>query len=125
MLLRRHTKRLPRGLALAIAITASAGFTPAWAQGLTGLCVDNGSAGCQDRFIPFHGLSIDFCEETCTLTNPVDVRGLNGTLFDMSCSADYPSDYEGRTMLLQQSDVGRTRLLMINNSQILEIVRCP
>lgn len=125
MQIQKRSNRTPRGFATAFVIAAIAGSSPSWSQGLTGLCVDNGSAGCQDRFIPFHGLSIDFCEETCTLTNPVDVRDMNGTLFDMTCSADYPSPYEGRTMLLQQSDNGRTRLLMINNRQILQIVRCP
>ena len=49
---------------------------------LTGMCLDNRKVGCQSRYLPFKVLTIDFCEETCTLTNPVDIREINETLYD-------------------------------------------
>ena len=78
------------------------------------------------RYLPFQGLTIDFCEETCTLTNPVNVRDLDATLYDMTCRADYDSPMPGRVMILSQTrGDGRQQMSFIDRHQTLEIVRCP
>jgi len=64
-------------------------YTPAAAQNFTGLCLDFGEEGCMPRHIPFDGNTISFCEETCRLTGPVAVRGIEATLYDLQCSGDY------------------------------------
>jgi hypothetical protein len=93
---------------------------------LSGLCLDLRVAGCTERFLPFDGLTIDLCEETCTLTNPVTVRALEGTLYDRVCLSDSPTDMEGRVLLLRQTDrAGQSRLLLIDHREILAIVPCP
>jgi len=56
---------------------------------LSGMCLDNLEVGCQGRYLPFRGLKIDFCEETCSLTNPVDLKEINATTYDFECVADY------------------------------------
>jgi len=95
------------------------------AENLTGYCLDNGEAGCQDRFIPFAGNSIDFCEETCTLTNPTKVRGLNATLYDFACQSDSPSAMAGRVMILKQTGFdGTTRTSLVSRYETQPIVRC-
>lgn len=97
------------------------------AQSLSGYCLDTVRAGCMPRFIPFHDMSIDFCEETCSLTNPVGVRGLNAVLYDLTCHADYESPLDGvRVMILRQIDRdGFTNISWIEENGTSEVVPCP
>lgn len=39
---------------------------------------------------PFRDGRIDLCEASCTLRNPVPVRDMDATLYDVSCVADFP-----------------------------------
>ena len=95
------------------------------AQNLTGYCLDNGEAGCQARYIPFIGNSIDFCEETCTLTNPTKIRGLNATLYDFVCRSDSPGGMAGRVMILHQTGFdGNKRTSLVSKNGTRPIVRC-
>lgn len=100
---------------------------PAIAQNisLNGLCLDNRKAGCMGRYLPFRGDTIDFCEESCRLTNPVPVRGLAGTLYDLKCAADFDTPMEGRVMILRQPDANRIRMTFIDETDIRNIVFCP
>lgn len=114
-----------RGVCLGFLMALTLGSTAASAQNLTGYCVDNGEEGCQSRYIPFRGKSIDFCEETCTLTNPVVVRGLEATLYDFDCKSDMQSDYNGRVLLIRQKDYqGKLTITLLTKSQMLPIVQC-
>ena len=118
-------ERLIASNALALGIVMYGGCLSSSAENLTGYCLDTGSAGCQDRFIPFDGKSIDFCEETCRLTNPTAVRGLNATLYDFACKSDYPSTEGGRVMILRQNDpTGKTNISMVTEHLTRPIVRC-
>lgn len=113
-------------LLMAVPVVAFGGsLDRASAQNLTGYCLDNREGGCQDRYIPFRGNTIDFCEETCTLTNPTKVRGLNATLYDFVCRSDSPTAMGGRVMLLQQTDpLGKTRTSFVSKHDTKSIVRC-
>ena len=113
-------------VAVALAVLMLGGNrAPASAENLTGYCLDNGEAGCQDRLIPFNGNSIDFCEETCTLTNPTSVRGLNATLYDFDCRADGDSMLAGRVMILRQKTMGGKRTIsLITRDETQPIIRC-
>lgn len=97
------------------------------AQSLNGYCLDLVEAGCMPRFIPFHNMSIDFCEESCKLTNPVGVRGMDAALFDLKCLADSPTPMDGnRVMILRQrTHNGRLTTSWIKRDETLEIVPCP
>ncbi|MCC6002643.1 MAG: hypothetical protein JJU19_17555 [Pararhodobacter sp.] len=118
---------MPRyALALTVGLLALPGAASAQPHDLSGLCLDAGQAGCMPRYLPFDGLSIDFCEETCTLGNPVTVRGLAARLYDMTCLADYPDPPGGRVLILRQSGPdGRARLWFIDQAESREIVPCP
>lgn len=111
-------------------LLAAVGLTPipaeAQPRSLSGFCLDMREPGCMPRYLPFRGLTIDFCEETCTLTNPVNVRDLDATLYDMECLADYDSPMPGRVMLLSQTRWdGRQQLSFIDRHETLAIVPCP
>lgn len=97
------------------------------AQDLTGFCLDLGEGGCTDRFLPFDQMSIGFCEESCTLTSPFPVRGLDAMLYDMECVSDNPGPVGGRVMILRQVNRGSSSIksYMIDASQIRPIVICP
>lgn len=106
-----------------VGVTSLASAQPA---GMSGLCLDLREGGCTARFLPFSGLRIDFCEESCELSNPVNVRDLNGTLFDLSCVADYPNPPSGRVLILEQTRfTGKKTLSWIDGVETFEIVPCP
>lgn len=90
------------------------------AQDLTGFCLDLGEGGCTGRYLPFEGLTIGFCEESCTLNNPVPVNGLDAMLYDMTCGSDNPGTSDGRVMILRQVDrrSNNLRTSMIDASRI-------
>jgi len=114
---------IPTALALGMVIYGSC--LSVSAENLTGYCLDNGSAGCQDRFIPFDGKSIDFCEETCGLANPTAVRGLNATLYDFVCNSDGPGAEQGRVMILRQKNSsGKSTISLVTEGETRAIERC-
>ncbi len=113
-------------LAISAAGLALPQSAPAQVRDLSGLCLDLREDGCTERFLRFRGLTIDFCEETCTLTAPTAVRGMEATLFDMRCQSDMPTDIGGRVMVLRQTDSSNaSRLLFIDRRDVFAIVRCP
>ena len=112
-------------IALATIAALAAGGLKAQPASLTGYCLDLRDEGCTHRYLPFFGRSIGFCEESCSLDNPVPVRNLEGTLYDLSCVADYEDPPSGRVMILRQTDVdASTRLLWIDDETVMEIVPC-
>ena len=118
-----------RQLALLALVSGMVALGPnaAAAQSLNGMCLDMREAGCMPRFLPFEGRFIGFCEETCELTNPVNVRGMDAVLYDLSCMADYDSPLEGaRVMLLAQTGWdGRRTMSWIYERDTYDIVPCP
>ena len=101
---------------------------PAGAQpvSMSGLCLDMREEGCTERYLPFSGLQIGFCEEMCVLTNPVNVRGLEGALFDLACTGDSGDIPDRRVMIIRQTDFSsRTVLSWIDAFETLRIVPCP
>jgi hypothetical protein len=96
------------------------------AENFSGLCLDNLEEGCQERFLPFDGDSIDFCEQTCQLTNPTPVRDLDATLYDFVCRGDNGADSDSRVIVLRQKDWdGKTTTSFIDGYETRTIVPCP
>jgi len=86
---------------------------------LTGMYLDNHKAGCQSRYLPFKGLTIDFCEETCTLTNPVDTRGINEILYDFECISDYaPPSLSQVLLTLRKNHSGSSDLIFVRSAYL-------
>jgi hypothetical protein len=113
--------------AAVVAVVILFGVDDGSAENLSGLCLDNVEAGCMERFIPFYGNSIDFCEETCQLTNPTAIRDLNATLYDFVCQGDDGSatGLGGRVIVLHQRDwEGKTTTSFIDERETRLIVRC-
>ncbi len=93
---------------------------------MNGLCLDMREEGCTERYLPFSGLQIGFCEEMCVLTNPINVRGLEGALFDLACTGDSGDIPDRRVMIIRQTDFSsRTVLSWIDAFETLRIVPCP
>jgi hypothetical protein len=59
-------------------------------------------------------------ENRCTLTNPVEVRGMAATLFDAACNGEGES-YSERVMLMAQPG----GLYVIRDGAVSDWVRCP
>lgn len=75
--------------------------------------------------MPWQGASIALCEESCTLTNPVTVRGMDATLYDFACVADYDTPMAGRVMLLRQDGGDGARLSLVTRRETIPVVPCP
>ena len=111
-------------LGLALGLTVSTGTVAA--NTLTGYCVDTLEGGCMDRFLPFRGMTIDYCEETCTLRNPVAIRGLEATLYDRDCLADFDTPKQGGVLVMTQRDwSGRVSRQIMDATSSYAIVPCP
>ena len=106
---------------------AAAVLVPNAALAFDGLCIDNREAGCVDRYIPFRGKTLDFCEASCTLTNRVDVRDMDGALYDVECLSDSGSKPIGPRVfwLLQTGGFNTERLIMVDESNVWAVVACP
>ena len=103
-----------------------------WAAGefpnfLDGLCLDNVEEGCMPRFLPLKGHKVSYCEASCDLINPAKTRGMDGVLYDLSCSTDDSGEYPDRVMLLKQKpkDGKGSSMSWIDSAGTFEIVRCP
>ena len=83
---------------------------------LSGMCLDNLEAGCQGRYLPFRGLKIDFCEETCSLINPINIEGINATTFDLECLSDNTKPLASRVLLILRSNQSENPDLMFVRS---------
>jgi hypothetical protein len=63
----------------------------------------------------FHGV-----ENTCTLTNPVEVRGMAATLFDAECSGE--GEIYGYRLMIMKTPEG---IAMIEDGYVRNLVACP
>ena len=83
---------------------------------LSGMCLDNLEDGCQGRYLPFRGLKIDFCEETCSLINPINIEGINATAFDLECLSVNTKPLASRVLLILRSNQSENPDLMFIRS---------
>lgn len=100
-----------------------------YAQDFTGWCIDMGEPGCQDRYIPFYGNGIDWCEESCSLANRVKVTNMSANLYDYTCRSDHAGTVKSRVIILTQTVFENTEKVdkhsFITNSGTLPITLCP
>ena len=59
-------------------------------------------------------------EMGCELKNPVNVRGMNATLYDGECGGE-GEEWE-RRYLIMESEVG---IYWIEDGHVMELIRCP
>jgi len=65
----------------------------------------------------------DQCERTCVMENPVEVRGLRASLYDVTCRGDIRLIYE-RMMFLWVGEGHETQLVAITDDRIETLTRC-
>jgi hypothetical protein len=93
------------------------------AQELRGWCF--AADECMGVQIPIGSGTYNTCEETCTLTNPVSVRGMEATLYDEVCQGDWMAhgSITNRVMFISQvSD--QIRMFAVREHWITELERC-
>ena len=96
------------------------------ANNLIGMCVDMGEPGCQGQYIPFNEASISWCEESCTLSNPVNVTDMSAILYEYTCKSDHAGIQSSRVMVLTQEGWnGIKEKYFVSNKETLPIVPCP
>jgi hypothetical protein len=92
------------------------------AQNFDGWCFPENA--CMGSTIPIENNAYESCESTCTLANPVKVRGLEATLFDVVCKGDWGSSRE-RMFLSKITNVhGKTKVVVISQTEATELQRC-
>ena len=94
---------------------------------LDGLCLDNLEEGCMPRYLPLKGHKISYCEASCVLINRVKMRGMDGVLYDLSCTTDSSEEHPARVMLLKQKlkNNNEGSMSWIDSGGTFKIVRCP
>jgi len=63
-------------------------------------------------------------ESNCTMSNPRNVRGMNATLFDVTCRGEWGSQTQRELLLLYRNTDVRDRLLIARPDSSAEFVRC-
>lgn len=96
---------------------------------LDGLCVERKLDGCEGEIAPFNGGRLAICGSTCRLSNPVNVRNMEATLYDLACSTPdqrprvLTSD---RVMVIKQiGQSGLPGLSFVTENWSAPIVPCP
>ena len=87
----------------------------AWAEGW-----DCQSIGMDGGAVAIQGDQLLGVENSCTLTDPVEVRGMEATLYDAECSGE-GTTYTERLMLMSSGDGG---VVVIRNGWASEWARC-
>jgi hypothetical protein len=77
-----------------------------------------------DGATPVRGNWYGETEGECTLANPTAVRGLNATLFDVTCSGDWGSLDRRELFMLYRDQDGNERLLIVGPDGATTFVRC-
>ena len=91
------------------------------AQGYDGLCFPGND--CTGP-VPIIGNAFSTCEENCVMEEATTVRGMDASLFDVTCRGDSGS-YAYRMMLARiMTDDGLTTF-SITNESITPLLRCP
>lgn len=102
--------RVPEITATLLISAMTVGFAHAQAQ--TGWCFPGD--GCTGE-VPITDNGFFTCEENCVMTNPVSIRGMNATLYDVQCTGDTAS-YEMRMLFKEYVDAaGRDRMLALSS----------
>jgi hypothetical protein len=93
------------------------------AQSLKGWCYP--ADDCMGTQIPIGSGTYDTCEETCTLTNPVSVRDMEATLYDVVCRGDWMEggSISNRIMFIKQS-LDQIRMFAISENSVTQLERC-
>ncbi|WP_136439434.1 hypothetical protein [Pacificoceanicola onchidii] len=96
---------------------------------LDGLCVERAIEGCDGALSPFKGGRLAICGSTCRLSNPVNVRNMDATLYDLACAVPESVPValtSDRVMVLKQTDMaGEASLAFVTESWTAPIVPCP
>jgi hypothetical protein len=74
--------------------------------------------------VPIEGNTYSDAESNCTMSNPVSVRGLDATLFDVTCRGEWGSRTQRELFLLYRETDDQERLLMVRPDGAAEFERC-
>lgn len=85
-----------------------------------GLCFAGGACTGQ---IEIRNNGFDLCEHSCVMENPVEVRGLNAMLWDVTCRGDY-STYSERMLFAWVGKGTEMRLTVLSNDTVETLWPC-
>jgi hypothetical protein len=64
------------------------------------------------------------CEENCSMNNPISVRGLNATLYDVVCTGDSNSYQQRMLFMKYKDDQGNEKAMTLSPTGVNELQRC-
>lgn len=80
---------------------------------------------CMDDVSPIKDNSFETCEATCTMRDPIPVRGLDANIYDVTCESDGPSK-KYRMMLGEYTDWnGNKKAYIVTPEGTKQLDRCP
>ncbi|MBB4123449.1 hypothetical protein [Martelella radicis] len=95
---------------------------PALAFDPNGWCLP--ADACMGSMKPISDFGYDDCEGTCRLGAPVEVVGMNATLFDRTCKGDWGANTERVLFIEIGGPDSNQTAFMLTNSGIEELKRC-
>jgi hypothetical protein len=82
------------------------------------------SAGEVEGTVLIEGNKYGDAESNCTMSNPRNVRGMDATLFDVTCRGEWGSQTQRELLMLYRDTDDRDRLLMARPDSAAEFERC-
>jgi hypothetical protein len=64
------------------------------------------------------------CEETCQMTNPAKVDGLDATVYDVTCKADHLPEPSKERMIFVRFSGDQSKAAVVDAAGITELTRC-
>ena len=78
-----------------------------------------------DGATPIKGDWYGEMESDCTMANPMNVRGLHGALFDVTCKGDWGSQTTRQLFMLYRDQDDHEKLLIVRPRGAETFERCP
>lgn len=81
---------------------------------------------CTGTPMPIQDSIFDTCEETCRMTNPVNVNDMDAVLYYVECRGDWGSPPTERRLFMRYEDGDdTTKALVLDDGGVTELERCP
>ena len=116
---KRQPLRWPFALAIVIGTLQTC---PAIADSFDGWCFP--ADECTGEPMPIKDGTFGTCEESCEMTNPAKVEGLDATTYDVICKGDHLPEPSKERMIFVRFKGDQTKAAVVDAAGITELARC-
>ena len=96
--------------------------SPSLADSFDGWCFPGDE--CTGQPMPIKNGTFGTCEESCEMTNPAKLDGLDATAFDVICKGDYLPEPSKERMIFVRFPGDQTKAAVVDAAGMTELARC-